>query len=135
MAREYRRLTTNMNVPPVDKNLYVRLLRNRHIPYDIRHRQSDNQNSQTKKPYICPRCSSVTTNNKITTADISAQMPSSSNKFLTPNNAFRQRSPTTPTVRQNKINFTHEYVDTDKTNERFSQTQRQDPNNTSPKTV
>ena len=28
---EYRRLTTNMNVPPVDENLYVRSLRNRNL--------------------------------------------------------------------------------------------------------
>ena len=38
MAREYRRLTTNMNVSLVDKNLNVRSLRKRNIPYDIRHK-------------------------------------------------------------------------------------------------
>ena len=47
MSREYRRLATNMNVPPVDENLYVRSLRNRNIPHDIRHTQSDNQISKT----------------------------------------------------------------------------------------
>ena len=30
VAREYRRLTTNINVPPVDENLYVRLLKQRY---------------------------------------------------------------------------------------------------------
>ena len=43
--------------------------------------------------------------------------------------------PKTPTVRQNWINLTYEYVDTEETSERFSQTNRQDLNNTSPKTL
>ena len=38
IPRENRRLTTNMNVPQVDENLYIRTLKNRNIPYDIRHR-------------------------------------------------------------------------------------------------
>ena len=93
MVREYRRLTTNMNVPLVDENLYVRLLRNRNIPYNIRHRQFDNQNGKTQKPDMPPRCSSLTINHKATSADISAQLSSSRNNFLTLENAFRQRSP------------------------------------------
>ena len=36
IAREYKSLTTNKNVAPVDENLYARSLRNRDIPYDIR---------------------------------------------------------------------------------------------------
>ena len=47
VAREYRQLATNMNVPLVDESLCVRALRNRNIPYDIRHRQFYNQNSKT----------------------------------------------------------------------------------------
>ena len=35
MARDYRRLTTNMNVPQVDENLLVRFLRNKNISIDI----------------------------------------------------------------------------------------------------
>ena len=41
IARECRRLETNMNVPPVDNYLHVRKLRSRNISYDIRHRQMD----------------------------------------------------------------------------------------------
>ena len=46
---EYRRLTTNMDVPLVDKNLYVRSLRNRDIPYDIKLSTFDNQNRKNKE--------------------------------------------------------------------------------------
>ena len=101
MAREYMMLTTNIKVPPVDENLYVRLLRNRNIPYDIRHRQFGNQNSKTQKTDIPPRCSSLTTNCKTTSADISAQRQSSRNNFWTLDNAFKQRSPPTPVVKEN----------------------------------
>ena len=76
----------------------------------------------------------VTTIHKTTSADISAQPSSSRNNFLTLDNAFRQRSPPTPMVKQNQI-LTHEYVDIDKTSERFSRTHQQDPNNTNPKTL
>ena len=54
IATEYRRLTTNMNVPLVDENLYVRSLRNRDIPYDTRPSTYDSQNRKTKKPDIPP---------------------------------------------------------------------------------
>ena len=33
--REQNRLATKMNVPPVDDNLYVKLLQNRDIPYQL----------------------------------------------------------------------------------------------------
>ena len=39
IVRECRMLGPDMNVPPVDDNLYVRTLRNRDISYDIRNRQ------------------------------------------------------------------------------------------------
>ena len=74
MVREYKRLTTNMNVPLVDENLYIRSLRNGNIPNYTRHRLFNNQNSKTKKPDIPPRCGSLTTSHKMTTADISAQL-------------------------------------------------------------
>ena len=136
MSREYRRLTTSMYVPLVDGNLNIRSLSNRNIPYEIGHRQFDNQNSNIQKTDIPPSCSSsLITNHKITTADISAQVPSSRNKFLTLDNAFRWMSPQTPIVRLNQINLTHEYVDRDKTSDRFSHTYRQHPDNTSPKTL
>ena len=77
MARDYRRLTTNMNVPLVDKNLHLRSLRNRDILYDTRLSTFDNQNSKTKKHDIPPRHSRLTVNCKLTTADISAQLPNS----------------------------------------------------------
>ena len=125
ITKENRRLTTNMNVPLIDEILYVKALRNKNIPYDIRNRQFDNQNSKTQKLDIPPRCSSLTKNCKITTVVISVQLSSSRNKLMTPDNAFRQRSPPTPTIRQNWFNLTHEYVDSHKTKERFSQTYRQ----------
>ena len=59
MARGYSRLTPNMNVPLVDENLHVKLLRNRNIPYDTTHRPFDHQNNKTKKPDIPPRYSSL----------------------------------------------------------------------------
>ena len=36
LDREYRRLTTYMNVPLVDENVYIRSLGNRDIPYDTK---------------------------------------------------------------------------------------------------
>ena len=48
VAREHRRLNTNMNVPLVDENLYVRTLPSRTIPYDIRQRQLNNQNNRSQ---------------------------------------------------------------------------------------
>ena len=92
MAGLYRRLATNMNVPPVDENLHIRWLRNRNIPYNPRHRPFANQNNKTKKPDIPPTCSSLTTNHQMATADISAQLPSSRNKFLTFDQTCRHRS-------------------------------------------
>ena len=112
MTGKYRMLTTNRNVPVVDKNLYVKSLRNRNIPYDIRQRQFGNLNSKTQKPDVPPRCSSLITNHKITTADISAQLSGRRNKFPTLDNAFRQRSTPTSIVRPNQINLSCEYVDT-----------------------
>ena len=70
IAGEYKRLNTNMNVPPVDENLYVRSFRNRDTPCDTRLITFNNQNSKRKKPDITPRCSSLTTNCNITTADL-----------------------------------------------------------------
>ena len=49
VAREYKQLTTNMNMALIDENLYVRLLRNRDIPYDIRTSTFDNQSSKPKQ--------------------------------------------------------------------------------------
>ena len=37
IVREQIWLETNMNVPPVDENLYVCALRSRNIPYDTQH--------------------------------------------------------------------------------------------------
>ena len=37
-----------MNMPQVDENLYVRSLRKKDIPYDIRVSKFDNQNGKTK---------------------------------------------------------------------------------------
>ena len=68
-----------MNMPLVDENLDVRLLKNRDIPYktrfstfdsqnskakqpDTRLSTFDNQNSKTKKPSISLRCNSLTKN-------------------------------------------------------------------------
>ena len=62
MEREYRRLTTNINVPPVDENLQVRSLRNRNIPYDTR--PIDKLNSKTKNLDTPPRCNSLTKTTK-----------------------------------------------------------------------
>ena len=134
MAREYKRFTNNINVPPVDKNLHVRLLRNRDIPYYTRLITFDNQNSKTKKPDIPPRCSSLTINHQLTTAEISAQPPNSRNKFLASGQTFRQRFPLTP-IGPEWINWTYDQVDIDKRSEIFSQTLWQDHGNMWPKTV
>ena len=90
---EYRKLTANMNVPLVDENLYVWMLRKWNIPYDIKHRQLHKQNSKTQTPNIPHRYSSLTNICRINTADISAQLPSSSSNFMTPDNALWRRSP------------------------------------------
>ena len=86
-------------MPLVDENLYVKTLRNRNIPYDIRHRQFDNQNSKTQKPNIPPRHSNLLTSHKIATADISTQLSSNRDIFMTTVNVFRQVSPPTLTLR------------------------------------
>ena len=48
--REYKKLVTEINVPPVSENLYVRSLWNRDIPYKTWLSTFDNQNSKTKQP-------------------------------------------------------------------------------------
>ena len=53
-----------MSVLPVDKNLYMRLLRHIDVPYDTRLSTFDNQKRKTKKPDIPPKCSNLTTNHK-----------------------------------------------------------------------
>ena len=73
VAREHLKLATYMDVPLVDENLHVRTLRNRNIPYDIRHKQFDNQNSKTQKPDIPPRHNNLLRDCKIAAADISTQ--------------------------------------------------------------
>ena len=50
IVRECRMLETDLNVPPVDDDLYVRTLRNRNSPYDIRNRQIDSQNNRIRNP-------------------------------------------------------------------------------------
>ena len=50
LDREHKRLATEMNVPPVDENLYVKSLWNRDIPYETWLSTFDNQNSKTKQP-------------------------------------------------------------------------------------
>ena len=52
IENEYRKLTTNMNVPLVNENLHVMSLGNRDIPYDTRLSTFANQNKNTKKPDI-----------------------------------------------------------------------------------
>ena len=34
LEREQKRLATEMNIPPVDENIYVKLLQNRDIPHE-----------------------------------------------------------------------------------------------------
>ena len=48
---EFRKVTTNMNVPSVDEDLHVRSFRNRDISYNTRSSTIDNQNSKTKQMY------------------------------------------------------------------------------------
>ena len=52
VVKEYRRLETNINVPPVDNNCQIRTLKSRNIPNDARHRQLDRQTSRGQKPDI-----------------------------------------------------------------------------------
>ena len=93
-------------MPLVDTNFNVRLLGNRNIPYDTRLSTFDNQNSKTKKPDIPPRCSSLTTNHKLATANLSAQLSNARNKFLTLDQTVRQKSPPTPVIGPEKTNWT-----------------------------
>ena len=48
VVREQRRLETNMNVPPVDENLYVFMLRNESILHETQQRQLNGQNNRDK---------------------------------------------------------------------------------------
>ena len=115
-----------MNVPSVEDNPYVRSLRNRDIPYDIRTSTCDTQNSKTKKPNTVlstlhnqnsqkkkkpdtpPRCSSLTTNHKPATANWLAQLPNDRKEFFTSAKTFRQRSPTTTVIGPEQINWTYD---------------------------
>ena len=72
VVRERRRLNTDMNVPPVDQNLYVRTTRSRNTPYDVRQRQLNNQNNRGEKLNIPPRQSSLQRDCKVAT-DISRE--------------------------------------------------------------
>ena len=97
IGREYRRVATNMNVPSVDEYLYMRVLRNRDVHYDTRLSTFDNENSKpkqpnsrlntfdnlnrkTKKPNIPHKCSSLTRDHKLATADLSLQLPNDINQ-------------------------------------------------------
>ena len=95
IVRECRRLETDMNIPPADNNLYGRILRSVNIPYDIRHKQMDNKNSRGQKPNIPPRLSSLQTNRKLMTTDISTHPASS--KDMTIGNTSRQEHIQIPT--------------------------------------
>ena len=48
LDKEPKRLATEMNIPPLDENLYVKSLQNRDIPYETQLSIFDNQNSKTK---------------------------------------------------------------------------------------
>ena len=100
IAREHRRLETNMNVPPVDENLYVQTLRNRNIPYNVRNRQYDNQHSRGQKPNIPPRQSSLQRNHNVITTEISTQLQQSRNMSI--GKTFRQEYTLTPTPRHDR---------------------------------
>ena len=135
VAREYGRLTTNMNLALVDENLYMSSLRNRKIPYDIRTSTFDSQNSKTKKPGIPPICSSLTRNCKLATPDVSAQPSDDRNELLSLDQTFRQRSPPTPLIGPEQISWTSDQVNVDRTSEKFSLTLGQDYGDTRLKTV
>ena len=50
LDREQKRLATDMNVPPVDENLYVKWVWNRDIPYEALLTSLNSQNSKPKQP-------------------------------------------------------------------------------------
>ena len=74
IAREHRRLETIIIVPSVGENLYVRTLGNRNIPFDVRNKQFDKQNSRGQKPNIPPRKTSLQTNHNVMTTDTLTQL-------------------------------------------------------------
>ena len=47
---EQERIATEMNVPSVDENLYIKSLQNRDMPYKSQLTIFDSQNSKTKQP-------------------------------------------------------------------------------------
>ena len=109
-----------MNLPLVDENLYVWLLRNRDIPYDIGLGTFNNQNSKTKKFNISPRHRSLTTNHKLATVDLLAQIPNDRNEFLTLDKTFRQKSPPMPLIEPEQIYWTYDQVYIDRASEKSS---------------
>ena len=52
LEREQRRLATEINVLYLEENLYLKLLRNRDIPYETRFMTFNSQNITTKQSYI-----------------------------------------------------------------------------------
>ena len=125
LERKYRKLVTDMNVPKVDDNLYMKSLRNRYIPYNTRLSTFDRQKSKTVKPKVPPRPRSSKANYKQTTVDLSVQLPTDRNEFLTLDQTFRQRSPSTPLRRPKEINWTSDQVNVHRAGDKFSPTQEQ----------
>ena len=77
-----------MNVPMVDENLNIRTLIKRNIPYDVRNRQFNNQNSRGQKLNIPPRQRILQTNHNMMTTDILTQLKCS--RTLSFGKTFRQ---------------------------------------------
>ena len=72
-----------MNVPLVDKILYVRTLRNRNIPYNVRQRQPINQNNRGQKPNIPSQQGSSQTNYTVTNTDITSKLQGNTSMYMT----------------------------------------------------
>ena len=66
-----------MDVPPVDYNLHICMLRGRNISYDMQEKQLNRQSNKGKqKPGIPPRQSSLQTNQKVNTSTCTNQIAS-----------------------------------------------------------
>ena len=89
LEQEQWRLETDMNMPPVDTNYQFRILRNRNIPCDTRHRQIDRQTSRGQKSDISPRSSSLKICSTVIPG-ISMRLPSTPDNTI--GNTFKQDS-------------------------------------------
>ena len=122
-----------MNVPSVDENLYVKTIRNRTIPYDIRHKHLNNQNNRGQKPNITPRQGRLQTKCTVTTIDIPTKPQGS--RDMSMHTMSRQISSPTPALQHNRIKLSPRHIGQEKISDILIQINQLDQDSRNAKTT